>query len=354
MYCKALNKGIKMSKKIKLPSIFTFMRSIEPGLGIFYALDEHGKKSIITKEVNKLRATFSGQKAAISGEKDSSGLAKGNIHIVESAFMPHGSEKLEVAFSVKVLSNSVKTYASNNMDVSKQFTNFVDLYSAAGGINYIAGEYIKAIFRGDFLWRNKSSLTETEITITLNGESYTHPIVDFNDDIPESLQSIVSILTVPFASALTDKKKSLSMHVSAVGYLEEGMQVFPSQEFTENKSDKAASRVLVTAKHKEGQAVIFTAEKIGNALRRVDTWYEEDAKYPLPVEPLGIDRDMDTARRHKDKTDFYSLVKDKMIDIMEEMKEGKISSEANFIFACLVRGGLFNGEPEKDKKAKAA
>lgn len=332
--------------KIILPSVFTYTRSIEPGFCVFYAVNADGEKKPITVTTNKLRATFSGHKQASDGKKDSEALAQGNIHVVESAFIPVGCEKLQLEFSFKVVSNSRTPGASNNSETKQVFEDFYNNYIQADGHQYIAKEYIKSLLSGNFLWRNKNLLEDIKIEIVADNNTYLFDVIN-NDKAMAEQKKKIEELSQYFARGLTEKNNVSTFRVKAYGTTTEGQQVFPSQVFTENKSDSDPSRVLATTKVKNEDAVIFTSEKLGNALRRIDTWYEDDAKYPLPVEPLGIDREFNVARRHKDKKDFYTICKNNLSTLIQELSEGTLSPDSHYMFACLVRGGVYNGAAKK-------
>ncbi len=85
------------------------------------------------------------------------------------------------------------------------------------------------------------------------------------------------------------------------------------------------------------------SQKIGNALRTIDDWYEgaEDLG-PIPVEPYGSVTTQGKAyRQPKNKMDFYSLLdgwvlKDKVPGVEQQ----------HFVIATIIRGGVF-GDSEK-------
>ena len=89
------------------------------------------------------------------------------------------------------------------------------------------------------------------------------------------------------------------------------------------------------------------SQKIGNALRTIDTWYPafddiEESAGPIAVEPYGAVTNLGKAyRTPKDKQDFYTFFDgwsrgDKLERIEDE----------HYVMATLVRGGVF-GESEK-------
>ena len=80
------------------------------------------------------------------------------------------------------------------------------------------------------------------------------------------------------------------------------------------------------------------SQKLGNALRTIDTWYPDVAELgPIAVEPYGSVTTQGKAyRKPTDKLDFYNLLdgwllRDKVPPVEQQ----------HFVMATLVRGGVF-------------
>jgi CRISPR-associated protein Csy3 len=88
------------------------------------------------------------------------------------------------------------------------------------------------------------------------------------------------------------------------------------------------------------------SQKIGNALRTVDTWFPtSDDIGPIAAEPYGSVTTQGKAyRQPKEKTDFYSLLDSW---ILKDKKPN--AGDQNFVMAILIRGGVF-GDSEKVAK----
>lgn len=85
------------------------------------------------------------------------------------------------------------------------------------------------------------------------------------------------------------------------------------------------------------------SQKIGNALRTIDTWYP-NAEEPIAVEPYGSVTSKGVAfRKPMDKTDFYTLFDNWILKNNEPQIEQK-----NYILAMLIRGGVFGAAKDKD------
>ena len=86
------------------------------------------------------------------------------------------------------------------------------------------------------------------------------------------------------------------------------------------------------------------SQKIGNALRTIDTWYpNEDGEPlgPIAVEPYGSVTSQGRAyRQPKQKKDFYNL-----LDSWILKNEAPEPEQQHYVMANLIRGGVFG---EKD------
>jgi len=80
------------------------------------------------------------------------------------------------------------------------------------------------------------------------------------------------------------------------------------------------------------------SQKLGNALRTIDTWYEGVAELgPIAVEPYGSVTTQGKAyRQPQKKEDFYSLLDNWLIKDKPPAPE-----QQHFVMATLIRGGVF-------------
>ena len=90
------------------------------------------------------------------------------------------------------------------------------------------------------------------------------------------------------------------------------------------------------------QSLAMHSEKIGNALRTIDTWYggEDSDSLPIAVEPYGSVTSRGEAYR-KTKNDFYTLLT-KWLENSESISE----QQQHFVIATLIRGGVFGGKDD--------
>lgn len=123
-----------------------------------------------------------------------------------------------------------------------------------------------------------------------------------------------------------------------------GDEVYPSQEFLDEREDGTPTKQLATVELLNGEeTAAFHGQKIGAALQSIDDWWHEDADKPLRVNEYGADREYVIARRHVSHgNDFYQLVRntENWIETMTDSKT--IPNDVHFIMSVLIKGGLFN------------
>ncbi|OWG14679.1 CRISPR-associated protein Csy3 [Delftia sp. K82] len=83
---------------------------------------------------------------------------------------------------------------------------------------------------------------------------------------------------------------------------------------------------------------VIHSQKIGNALRTIDTWYDGAQDLgPIAVEPYGSVTTQGKAwRQPKQKQDFYTLLDDWLLKDKVPPVE-----QQHFVMAVLIRGGVF-------------
>ncbi len=120
-------------------------------------------------------------------------------------------------------------------------------------------------------------------------------------------------------------------------------EIYPSEELVLDKGKGNKSKVLYAV---DGIAALHS-QKVGNALRTIDTWYPEFSDPeksigPIAIEPYGAVTNMGKAyRTPKDKKDFYTF-----FDAWARGAELTQSDDEHYVVATLVRGGVF-GESDK-------
>jgi len=107
-----------------------------------------------------------------------------------------------------------------------------------------------------------------------------------------------------------------------------------------NSTKGKKSKILYTVDGEKKIAAMHS-QKIGNALRTIDTWYNQAEEFgPISVEPFGSVTSRGRAFRNK-KDDFYTLF-DNWVTKDKEPE----SEQQNYIVAIFIRGGVFGEKSE--------
>jgi len=343
---------------VKLPKILTFERKLEVSDALMFAGSWGDiKKSESWSKLELLPRTGRGTKSHFLSDKHDE-KPDPNIFEGDKVFLPATKDTLKVSFTLRVLGDLGKPFSCNMPNFQRDLFKKVEAFKdkKTQGINVLAFRYAYNIANGRFLWRNR--VCADCITIEVNSNLTESPLIfdarsfSLNDFDKKSDDHNLKALADHIQQGLRGSDDFVYFEVNAFVKLGEKQQVFPSQEM--NMGDKKKTYFQL-----DKQAAIHDV-KIGNALRTIDTWYgnevlvltgdkkpktktvtlENDEILPIAVEPYGAVTQRGSAYRHS-VNDLYSLlpkwVGGESVDERDEW----------FIFANLIRGGLFNGESDK-------
>ena len=343
-----------MSEKITTPSVLAFERKLDPSDALFY----HGKWEDLEKNSgwNPIRIHEKSVRGTISnrlkGKKDqdplkiNASIENPNLQTIDVATIPDGSDTLKVCFSLRVLPGVGVPSACNSLVYKQRISKIVNSYVASPGLSELAYRYASNLANGRFLWRNRLGAERVAVRIRHIVEGRPQKLWTF-DALSLSLRQFDS---VPPADRLLKEVAALigegllgSRHVllEVEAFVRMGVgDVYPSQELILDKRQGGKSKTLY---HVDGIAGIHS-QKIGNAIRTIDTWYTEysDVLFPIAVEPYGsVTSEGKAYRQPCEKTDFYSLLDDWFINDKMPTLENQ-----HFVMAVLLRGGVFGEKSE--------
>ena len=197
----------------------------------------------------------------------------------------------------------------------------------------LAERYAANIANGRWLWRNRMGAENIRITVSNKNESITIDTakalpLDRFDRPSENVAKIAEWIRQGLSGeAFT--LLSVEARVQA-GY---GQEVYPSQELILDTGKSNKSKVLYQTGGKAG----MHSQKIGNAIRTIDTWYAQDAAFPIAAEPYGAVTTLGTAfRQPKQKNDFYTLFDNWILK-----GEQPSAEQQHYVISVLIRGGVF-------------
>ncbi|KAB0588569.1 type I-F CRISPR-associated protein Csy3 [Comamonas kerstersii] len=334
-----------MSTTLKTASVLAFERKLDPSDAIFRAgrwearaaSDSWAPVKINEKSV---RGTISNRLKAKDQDpaKLDAAIENPNLQTVDVAALPADADTLKVQFTLRVLAGAGVPSACNNADYQAKLLQTVQGYVNQHGFAELANRYAANLANGRFLWRNRQGAEAVEVQVALlhNGsveKSWSFNALALNLRALTAINSDVQALGAVIAEGLAGKRHVL-LQITAFVRIGAGQEVFPSQELI---LDKGSSKKSKTLYHVDGMAAMHS-QKIGNAIRTIDTWYEgADELGPIAVEPYGSVTTQGKAyRQPKQKMDFYTLLDNWLLkDQMPAVEQ------QHFVMAVLIRGGVF-------------
>ena len=348
---------------LKTASVLAFERKLDPSDAIFSAgtwADRANSGAWPPVEVREksVRGTISNRLKTkdMDPAKLDAEIEKPNLQRVDVATLPPTADTLQARFTLRVLGGAGTPSACNSASYQQKLLSVLQGYTNAQGFGELARRYAYNLANGRFLWRNRigAEMIEVHIRPVQNGsavKTWVFNALDLslrNFDAPPANASALAELTTVIEQGLAGEKFAL-LEVIAFARIGDGQEVFPSQELILDKGSSTAgqkSKTLYTVgdtSAKRGVAAMHS-QKLGNAIRTVDTWYpDEDGLGPIAVEPYGSVTSQGKAyRQPKVKMDFYSL-----LDAWVLKDQAPEQVQQHYVIANLIRGGVF-GESGKD------
>lgn len=337
--------------ELKTASVLAFERKLDPSDALFRAgnweqREQAGDWPGVPVREKSVRGTISNRLKTKDQDpaKLDAAIENPNLQTVDVAALPNDADTLMAHFTLKVLGNAGRPSACNNAAYEQKLQSLVQSYIDQEGFGTLAYRYAQNLANGRFLWRNRMGSEEVEVRVSLleGGEpveSWTFSALDVSlrDFGAEGkAASDLEALAEAIRQGLSGERFVL-LDVVAFARMGCGQEVFPSQELVLNRSSGDKSKTLYAV---DGVAGIHS-QKLGNAIRTVDTWYpaasEATSPGPIAVEPYGSVTTQGTAyRQPKQKVDFYSLL-DNWVLKDKEPEQG----QKHFVMATLIRGGVF-------------
>lgn len=341
-----------MPNPTKTASVLAFERKLDPSDALFSAgkwVDRsNGEKwGAVAVREKSVRGTISNRLSTKDQDpaKLDASIQSPNLQKVDVATLPNDADTLRVRFTLRILGGAGTPSACNNADYQIKLQNTVQQYAKDVGFAELARRYASNLANGRFLWRNRMGAEQIEVQVRqlAQGEAAQSWIFDaldfslrdFSADTP-ALGELARVVE----QGLAGQAHTL-LEVVAYVRVGDGQEVYPSQELIlDKKSEKSKTLYVV------GDVAGIHSQKVGNALRTIDTWYPKDEENtnidPIAVEPYGSVTSQGKAyRQPKQKADFYNLLDNWVL------KDQRPSDTGNqhYVMATLIRGGVFG---EKD------
>jgi len=345
-----------MAKNGNIASVLAFEKKLVPSDGFMYGTswdNRHNSSAALPLKLQEksVRGTISNRlKAAIKNDplKLNAEVEKPNLQRVDSCALTPEQDTLKVQFTLKILSGVQQPSACNNKEFNESYTRAAKEYIEKEGFKELAKRYAMNIANGRFFWRNRVGTENLEVNVKVLNSGFEqewlfdgHAIStrDFDASSPD-----INALATKIAEALSGVSDFLLLEINAYAQIGKAQDVYPSEELVLDKGNSKTGKSKILY-HINGVAGMHS-QKIGNALRTIDTWYPEYQEAnvgPIAIEPYGAVTNLGTAYRNpKAKADFFTL-----FDRFACGEKLASKEEEHYVMAVLVRGGVF-GESGKD------
>lgn len=331
-------------------SVLAFEKKLVPSDAYLYETNWTDKKqltplNLIEKSVrgtisNRLKPTIAKDPAKINKEVE-----KANLQRVDACSLSPEADTLAVKFTLKVLGNIATPSACNNLNFRTSYEQAMQEYISKHKFTELGLRYATNIANGRFLWRNR--LGAEEITVEVKNLSSSNENWSFDakeikmHDFSHNNKKVED-LGKQIAETLSSKDGMLLLEVICYAKVGQAQEVYPSEELvldktSANNKDKK-SKILYSV----NDIAAMHSQKVGNALRSIDTWYPEfstpeTSNGAIAIEPYGSVTNLGKAyRTPKEKKDFYTL-----FDKWARGTALETEDEEHYVAAVLVRGGVF-------------
>ena len=334
-----------MSNTLKTASVLAFERKLDPSDAVFHAgnwADQAASGAWVPVAIREksVRGTISNRLKTKDQDpaKLDAAIENPNLQKVDVAALPATADTLKVQFTLRVLAGAGTPSACNSADYQAKLVQTVQGYVQQHGFAELANRYAANLANGRFLWRNRVGAEEVKVQVAVlkDGQaekSWVYQALEHSTRALDAIPSEVKELGAVIAEGLAGKRHVL-LQVTAFVRVGAGQEVFPSQELILDKGKDGKSKTL----YHVDQVAAIHSQKIGNAIRTIDTWYEGAAELgAIAVEPYGSVTTQGKAyRQPKQKQDFYTLLDDWLLKDKVPAVE-----QQHFVMAVLIRGGVF-------------
>jgi len=351
----------------KLPGVLAFQRGVVISDALFFNVQE-GSQTPVMVVRHGIRGTQNVNKDG-DAEKSTAANAKrqevSNIQTTDTAKLDANAQALAVRFSLRFLDLKDVLFAcapssTDADDLVRQYRDsvagFIERAKTSDGLNEVAARFARNIANGRWLWRNRTIARHITVRVSVAGKA----LASFDAlDTPLNYFNDISADERKVAAYIADGLRGnddagLDIEAQLDFGVRGALEVFPSQNYVEDKP-RGFARPLYCLGAPErihsrngmefestrtmGHAALRD-QKIGNALRTIDTWYPRYTEHgrPLPVEPNGASLEAQEFFRDRKTSAFEFARRLNTLD--------PASPEGMFMIASLIRGGVFSGGKE--------
>lgn len=337
-----------MAKDKSVASVLAFEKKLVPSDGYMYGTTWENRSvetplRLIEKSVrgtisNRLKEAVKNDPAKLNAEVE-----KANLQRVDSCALEQHQDTLHLHFTLKVLGGIHKPSACNSSAFQQTYVEAVKDYIDRERFAELGRRYALNIANARYLWRNRVGVEALEVIVKSSNDDkvWTFDAKSFSIRTMECMDEQVATLGEKIAHALASEDDFLILDINCFAKIGKAQEVYPSEELVLDKGKGTKSKVLYAV----NEIAAMHSQKIGNALRSIDTWYpefgdESNDAGAIAIEPYGAVTNMGKAFR-ANKHDFYTF-----FDKFARGEKLERIEDEHYVMAVLVRGGVF-GESDK-------
>ncbi|MGL5249547.1 MAG: type I-F CRISPR-associated protein Csy3, partial [Enterovibrio sp.] len=309
-----------MAKNNDTASVLAFEKKLVPSDGYLFGCQWETKNQAtpLALQEKSVRGTISNRlKAAVQNDpaKLNAEVEKANLQRVDACALGQNQDTLKLNFSLKVLGGLAQPSACNNVLFKQSYQAAVKTYIEQHGCTELARRYATNLANARFLWRNRVGAEEIEVQVrALNKgaeQTWTFDAKQFSTRNFDHDDAQVKSLADRIAKALASESDHLILQIDCYAKVGNAQEVYPSEELVLDKGNSKTGKSKILYAVNEHAAL--HSQKIGNALRSIDTWYpeyatEDQSAGAIAIEPYGAVTNLGKAfRTPKEGKDFYSF-----------------------------------------------
>jgi len=341
-----------MAKKDNIASVLAFEKKLVTSDGYMYGTkwDDRSDLTPLKLQPKSVRGTISNRlKAAVKNDpaKLNAEVEKANLQQVDACALSLAQDTLNLQFTIKVLGGITEPSACNNALFKQSYKAAAANYIETQKFTELARRYANNIANARFLWRNRVGAENIEVQVKVKNatvnQSWVFNALQFSTRHFDNNDQQVAQLAEHIANVLASENDFLLIEISCFVQTGRAQEVYPSEELVLDKGKGDKSKIL----YKVDGIAAMHSQKLGNAMRTIDTWYPEfgDAEKtagPIAIEPYGAVTNLGKAyRTPAAKKDFYTF-----FDKWARGEPLTRIEDEHYVMATLVRGGVF-GESDK-------
>ncbi len=363
-----------MAKKVaRLPSVLSIQRGLNVSDGLMYSIIAG---SDVNRPVQVVRHGIRGVLGDVNAHKAGDKAATSNIQITETAKLAPDAEGLLVCFSVRPIELVDSVFACNDKGFSSDLvTRFIEKTYHSAELAEVCRRYAHNILNGSWLWRNRV-LGKATITALFDGRKIETDAIHGREfeEHPDTRKLGDFIRDCMIGEAMAEAVVEVEARITGKGL--RAMEVYPSQNMVTTKPKGFARPLykvnpitpaeLYRLMNPKGgpEAVADTIvmgeaalrdQKIGNAIRSIDTWHGDDKAGAIAVEPNGASLRDNAFYRTGDNSGYAIL--DDLNGLIAEAEKLSAGNELNervmYALSLIIRGAVLSSDKDKKEKQPA-